>query len=574
MTTTRANELTRRGPRRSRRLTLAGDLSWRAITYALELGAGKEITVDRVQWPSPKYRDNPVLFAEEILGVVLWQFQKDFLNACVTTRRVAVAGGRKIGKDFVCAVLILWWFCTRPRARVVMTATTAKQVDDILWSEVKRLYREAGKCLACKKADPHDMSIARPCPHSQIIDGDINEKAGTGLKGPGDRFVNGLVAREAEGAAGVSRGPSLLYIIDEASGVSDEQHRAIRGNFAGGGTEVLISNPTRSEGFFFDAFHKHKEQSPPLYFTMQVSSRTTPNYVTGRMVFEGLAMRDWVDEEEREYGRDSPFVKMHVNGEFVLAEDGKIVTVHQIEQAIARYEDTKGEGRLFIGLDPAGPGGFGDESAFAARRGKKVVDLQAARGLTADAHLVWLLGFIAKNKRKGDLKPIVLLDASGDVGSKVRNVLAAHGDRDFEFVPVMPGADPMRQKAIFFKHRDELYQNLADWLRDGGAIPDDARLRKDLHAASWDTSGNNKKMKATHKREIVKQLGRSPDRGDAVMLACWEPAFYRMSGGERPAEDDDDVPAAGAISPYEGTIEPWNGGLSPYAGGAGHDSDD
>ena len=82
-------------------------------------------------------------------------------------------------------------------------------------------------------------------------------------------------------------------------------------------------------------------------------------------------------------------------------------------------------------------------------------------------------------------------------------------------------------------------------------------------------------MKATPKKELVKNLGRSPDRGDAVILACWEPMVYRMAeDGDDASDSDDDAPNGGAISPYEGTLEPYGGGLSPYGGGAGQDPDE
>lgn len=554
---------------------MAGDLSFRLIDFALELGAGRQATATHTQWPSPKYRDDPVSFAAEIIGAKLWSAQIEILEAIRDHTRVAISGGRKVGKDYALAIVALWWFCSWPNARVVMTAVTANQIDGILWLEIKKLHARAGKCLACKLKDPYDLTIARPCEHSALIDGEPNKLARSGLEGAGFRMISGHTAREGEAVAGVS-GSKLLYLLDEASGISDEIHRAIRGNLGGGGREVLISNPTRTEGFFFDAFHKHAELKPPLYKTITISSETTPNVIEGRDVVDGLATREWIEEEKREFGEDSPFYKIHVKGEFVPVEDGKILTIHAITSAIMRWSETLAEGRLFIGVDPAGAGGYGDESAFAARRGMKIVDLNATRFTNpktyADDHVVWLLGFIAKNKKQGDAKPIVLVDKSGKIGAEVWGALIAHGDNDFELVGVQPSDAPKRQGKIYDRHRDELYANFADWIRDGGAIPEDSRLQKDLHAASW-LVGESRKMKATPKKEIVKALGRSPDRGDAVMLACWEPAFYRMAENGA-VEDDDDVSAARPMSPYDGGLSPHDGVISPYGAPVGEDSDD
>jgi hypothetical protein len=58
----------------------------------------------------------------------------------------------------------------------------------------------------------------------------------------------------------------------------------------------------------------------------------------------------------------------------------------------------------------------------------------------------------------------------------------------------------------------------------GGAILDDEFLEADLHAPSW-TTDHASRLKVTPKPILRKEehLGRSPDRGDALTLAVWEP---------------------------------------------------
>jgi hypothetical protein len=79
---------------------------------------------------------------------------------------------------------------------------------------------------------------------------------------------------------------------------------------------------------------------------------------------------------------------------------------------------------------------------------------------------------------------------------------------------------------IYYRVRDELWANLAKWLGDGGAIPPDPKLARELNAPSW-AMGLNARFKATPKSEIRSELGRSPDRADAVALAVWEPVVFR-----------------------------------------------
>src|SRR5690606_35865340 len=120
------------------------------------------------------------------------------LEAVRDHQRVAVSSGHKCGKSMSAAILSLWYYCSFPNARAIMSSTTARQVDQILWRELKMVRTRGGKCVACKAADPEDRKIARPCPHSALIEGDIGELARTGLKSPDFREVFGFTAREAE----------------------------------------------------------------------------------------------------------------------------------------------------------------------------------------------------------------------------------------------------------------------------------------------------------------------------------------------------------------------------------------
>ena len=116
----------------------------------------------------------------------------------------------------------------------------------------------------------------------------------------------------------------MMYILDEASGVGDQIFEAIDGNRAGGSIKVfMLSQPTRTEGEFFEAFDSKKD----FYKTFTVSSAETPNAVEGRNVIPGLASREWIEEKKLEYGEDSPFYKVRVCGEFVRGEAGKVISL-------------------------------------------------------------------------------------------------------------------------------------------------------------------------------------------------------------------------------------------------------
>lgn len=500
-----------------------------------EAHAGKE-------WPSAKWRPDPRGFAWYILGVELWAKQIEILEAIRDNPRVSVAGGRKIGKDFVLAVAALWFYSCFDDARVFCTATTGRQVDGILYRQIRQLYAKSGKCVDCKREKPNEPP---PCEHSSMLTGKLGELARTGLTAPDLREIKGFTAKDEESAAGPS-GEYVLAIVDEASGYPDHLHVALRGNLAAANTrEVLISNPTRSTGFFHASHHENAE----LYYRVQVSSLDGPNVVEGRQVFPGLASRGWVEEQKREWGEDSPLYKIHVLGQFVKQSEGAIFSVHAIREAQERWLDTPAEGQLVIGVDPAGEGDKGDESGFAARRGKKALHVGARRGLTPDDHLLEVLGLIALHGQGGGELARVVVDREGETGAKVWGTFVAHvqtyeethaGQLPFQLVGVRSSERAQRKPEVYDRVRDELSAVLADWFRDDGGIPEDPKLAKELNAFEW-VGHISGRTKALAKKDIKKKIGRSPDRADALALACWASQALGATAGSPEARKTTDV---------------------------------
>lgn len=544
------------------------------------LRAQRKVEAELV-WPCAKYRHDIVGYFEDILGVIPWSRQRDLLHAVQTYDRNACKSGRRVSKSLNAGGIALWWYGCEPFARAVMSSTTARQVDAILWRELTMLRARSGRCISCLVDDPLGRG-PKPCRHSALIDGEIGLLARTGLKSVDEYFreVFGFTAREAEAVQGIA-GPALFFLLDESSGIPDAIFDAVEGNLAGGGHSLYLGNPTKTSGPFFDAFNKNKldPKNPKAggVNVLTISSYESPNVsevaredlaqrfdrmarettrdtaivaaqerargirshtldVTGRPsedAVRGLANAEWIRVREREWGKDSPLFRVHVLGEFATNEDGKIFSIERIEAAKARMSETVDGGELWIGIDPAGETGTGDESCFAPRRGLKQLEILATRGLNADGHLVELRGLIVKY-RIGREVPYVVVDRSGSIGATLHGTLAAVADGqrgrgeipEFEVIGVMPSARAQRQPNIYDTVRDELAANLEAKFRDGVAIVDDVKLDKELHELEWKQRVDGR-VKVTPKDELKKALGRSPDRYDATALSWWEPLHIR-----------------------------------------------
>jgi hypothetical protein len=522
----------------------------------------------RIRFPSKKYQADPVAFARDILGLEPWSAQVRILEAVRDHPRVAVRSGHKIGKSKSAAIVALWAYCSWPDARVVMTSTTARQVDQILWREVRMSRARGGRCVACKAeiggliASGVAQVVAeerypRPCPHSALIEEEPGELARTGIKSADFREIVGFTAKEAEAVAGIS-GENLFYVADEASGILQLIFDAIEGNRAGGARLVMFSNPTKNEGEFYDAFHGKSA----FYHQITVSAEESPNVVSGKRLIPGLATREWIDEKKEEWGEKSPLYTIRVRGEHAIAEEGKIFSVHAIGQAEERWADAPEQGRLYVGLDPSGASGLGDETAIVPRRGLKCLEVRVHLGLNTDGIVVQLVATLARLKIPRET-PVVVFDRENQLGLEIHNKLKEYLDRNkgaFDLVPVRASDRAQRQPDIYHRMRDALTANLEAWFRDGGAIPEDVKLSAELHAMEWRQQANGL-LKVTPKDVIKKLIGRSPDRYDALAFACWEPLSLRpdVDEGTRVRVADTGGDAYEPImDPYAG-LEVWGG---------------
>lgn len=413
-----------------------------------------------VQWPSPRWRDDPVAFAREVLGIELAPAQVQLVESIRDHRNTTCRSGHKCGKSTAVAVAGLWFFASFDGARVLLTAVKAAQVEDVLWTEIRRLYR-----LSKRGRFP--------------LDGVLEDLARTGLRHEDGRRIWGLTARDPEGLAGP----------------------------------------------------------------------------------------EWIEERRLEYGEDSPRYKIRVRGEFVHGSDGKIISLEAIAVAQAAYDETPEEGDLQLGIDPAGDGIIGDESAIAARLGRKVLTVLAWRSLTEDALVTHALDLVAHYRKKATRgAPRIAIDVEGGIGTRVLAKLRAAievNHLDIEVIPVRSGKVLWGSKE-YHQIRDALWGEAQKFLRVGpggvcGALPEDAKLEAELNAPAF-TADANSRLVSTPKKELRKILGRSPDRADAVCLAVWR--FESVGADE--AETATLPPARPAREGGGDAYDGGDAGIDPY----------
>ncbi len=480
----------------------------------------------RHKTPSTEALADPVTFAREVGGYRLWSRQEELLAAVRDHDRVSATSGHKTGKSTSFAVLA-WWFTAdplnRPGARCAMTSASQRQVKKILWREVRAFWRRA-------KARGYDLG---PEP---ALDPE------TGIQWDDGRELFGFTARDPEKAAGTS-GAHLLFLLDEASGIAEEIYEAIEGNRAGGAKIALVSNPTQQSGEFYESHHAKRKFYRPIEISSEEAAAVDPP-------IPGLATKAWIAEKLEEWGPDSPLFQVRVKGRFAAQATDAVIGLGLVLDAIARGKELAGDDGaepdhddpdasrepLYVGLDVAR---FGDDETIAApRRGKRLYPLIAlppGDGPNTAAALMIALadaGLIGPREI-----PRVAVDANG-VGAAVFDALVRRDD--VAAVAVNTG-ERASKPDDFVNLRAELHFRFKGWLKDDGAIPDDARLQSELVAPKYSSDARNR-LKVESKDELRKRLRRSPDRADAAMLSLVE---FEV---DLPGMDQDSLDLAGPIN--------------------------
>lgn len=440
-----------------------------------------------------RWRNDPVAFAVEVLGVHVWSRQAEILRLATQYNRISVRSGHKVGKSKAVALLALWWAATRSEARVVLLAPSYRQITEIVWMEIKRTHAAALHTLG----------------------GEVLTSPEGGIRWRDGRQIFGFSTDSKERVAGFSG--QILYVLDEASGVPDEVHEVCSTNPVG--TVVAISNPTRASGAFYDQHHTKSLDNGGVWKSIRISSEEAAAENTpipghpGRYRYKYLANQEWIDARRREFGEGSPYYDIRVRGEFAKQSDNATIPAGLVDEAIERWPETRQDGRLELGVDVARFGA--DDSSIVWRRGYWSSPPAVKHG-NDNVEIANEVRRVAREQRRPGERPRVKVDTSN--GGGVADILRR--DDDLEVVDVM--AQEAATEREYARKRDQVWFGLRKWLKNGGAISGDVMLANDLKAPTFDYD-EKAKIKVESKRELRKRLGRSTDRGDALALAVFEP---------------------------------------------------
>lgn len=420
------------------------------------------------------YKDRPVEFVEKVLGARPLPWQREFLLAIARgQRRISVRAGHGVGKSTACSWALIWFMFTRYPQKSVLTAPTAGQLFDALFSEVKRWINVLPDYLKENIDVFSDRIVLKAAPESSFMSARTSS------------------ADRPEALAGV-HSEHVLLICDEASAIPEPVFESAAGSMSGhSATTVLIGNPTRNTGLFFKTHHQLRGD----WLTMHVSCRDNP-----------LVSEDFIEQIKNTYGESSNAYRVRVLGEFALREDDVLIPAELVDGAMDRDIVLDRSEPIYYGVDVAR---FGDDrTVICKRQGQVVVELRHWSG----ADLMETVGRIV-HEAEIDNPTEIMVDSIG-LGSGVADRLRELG-YNVRDVNVSESSAMNPQAA---RLRDELWLNVREWLNQRTCkLPKQDDLRAELCSPTY-TFTSTGKIKVEGKSDMKRRGMRSPDLADALCL--------------------------------------------------------
>jgi hypothetical protein len=466
------------------------------------------------------WQQNWCKFAKDVLKVNLDPEQQEILTSVQKNKMVSVASGTARGKDFVAAVAAICFLYLTPKfnkagilvenTKVALTAPTGRQVENIMYPEITRLFN-AAKVLP-----------------GRLVGNDIRTEHE-------EWFLTGFKADEHNHEAWSGfHAVNTMFVVTEASGIGEDTFAAIEGNLQGNSKILIVFNPNNSIGYAAQSMKSSRWQS------FRLDDLTAPNVIQKKIVIPGQVDYDWVKDkvetwceqirpEEIDEGKGdfefegsaySPndLFRVKVRGMFPEVSEDVLIPYRWIELANERWKASDKsfrDGTHKIGVDIAGMGR--DSSVICHRYGHFVLPFDVYQSGGKAEHMK--IAGIVKNMLFGNSEAYI--DTIGEGAGVYSRLVEQNVKKAFscKYSEAATDLHDVTGQYEFANMRAYLFWAVRDWLnpanKSKACLPPNPEFTKEAVQIKYQVQSSGKII-IEKKEDIKKRIGRSTDYFDAL----------------------------------------------------------
>ena len=446
-----------------------------------------------------KWRDDPILFVQEVCGAEPEEWQKDALLSFRDNPRTILRASKGPGKSCVLAWAALWFLTCFTYSQIFITSINASNLKSGLAKEIRYWLEEAPQSFQSLFSVTKTRIEDKSAQDTHFIESitwakDADSKA----------QADSLTGKHAE---------NICFLIDEIGSMNFSVLVAADAIFSSAKTaRIMCAGNTNSTT---GAMHKVTEDPDEKQRWNCIS-------ITGNPDDPKRSKRvsaEWARGLISSLGRDSPYVAINIFGEFPKVALHTLLSLPEI-RACSEREIDEGSAGVFVpavGIDVARGGE--DSTVIVGRQGAKgFPPMYIPQVQFRGRDIVTALHQYIKEHWYENARVNVYCDNTGGFGSSVMDIIHESGEkaRGVHFHERADDPDS------YFNKRSEMYARLRDWMRTKGRMPWEEKLADELSVMEYFFSSGGSKMQIESKELIRDKIGRSPDCGDALALTFTE----------------------------------------------------
>lgn len=324
-----------------------------------------------------------------------------------------------------------------------------------------------------------------------------------------------------------------FVLLDETGDMPVAVGKAAQQIFTGMPTDAAIiqaGNPTSTDGLLYDSC----VNGAALWTIITITADPDDLKRTPRVSVEHAR------EMIQAYGRDNPWVMATILGLFPPGGFRSLLGIEDVNAAMERHyrESDYDFSAKVLGVDVAREGD--DASVMFPRQGVVAFEPKVMRNIRSTDGA----GVVAHKEKEWDSDATFIDNTGGFGGGWIDNLYLL--GRNPIGVHFAAGAGDAR----YANKRAEMWFKMAEWIKNGGALPKIPNLIAELTTPTYSFKGD--KFLIEPKEQIKKRLGRSPDLADALAITFAYPVSPKpkFGGLEAAVFGSYDQGGASAYNPF------------------------